>query len=82
MTVQARTYTWEDPVGLLEAGRQMAGLDLLQAIQRGALPHPPICATIGLRFVEVADGRVAILFDPSEHQYNPHGIVHHLLVDG
>jgi uncharacterized protein (TIGR00369 family) len=71
-----RTSAWGDPAGLAAAGAAMPGLDYLRAMVDGDLPHPPICATVGFRFVEVDEGRVAMELEPGEHQYNTIGSVH------
>jgi uncharacterized protein (TIGR00369 family) len=76
MSDRERTYSWEDPTGLARAGAQMPGLDFLRAMLRGDLPHPPICATIGFRFVEFDEGRAVMELETGEHQYNPIGTVH------
>lgn len=76
MTDRERTYSWQDPVDLAGRTQQMSGLDFLTAIQQGDLPHPPICATIGFRIAEVAEGHSVIELQPGEHQYNPIGTVH------
>lgn len=76
MVERERSYSWEDPAALAGAGIQMAGLDYLQAMLDGDLPHPPICATIGFRFVEFEEGRAVMELEPAEHQYNPIGTVH------
>lgn len=76
MAERERSYTWEDPAALARAGGQMAGLEYLRAMQTGELPLPPICATIGFRFVEFDEGRAVMEFEPGEHQYNPIGMVH------
>jgi hypothetical protein len=71
-----RSYSWDDPKALARSGSQMSGLDYLRAMQTGELPHPPICATLGFRFVEVTEGRAVMELEPGEHQYNPIGTVH------
>ncbi|MDX1658394.1 MAG: PaaI family thioesterase [Nitriliruptorales bacterium] len=76
MTERQRTYSWEDPTELAAAGIEMAGLDYLRAMQTGELPHPPICATIGFRFVEFEEGRAVMELETGEHQYNPIGTIH------
>ena len=76
MTDRTRSYSWEDPAGLAGAGSQMAGLDYLRAMMNGDLPHPPICATIGFRFVSFDEGHAVMEFEPGEHQYNPIGTIH------
>jgi uncharacterized protein (TIGR00369 family) len=71
-----RSYSWEDPTALASAGMRMAGLDYLRAMLDGELPLPPICATIGFRFVAMDEGRAVMELEPGEHQYNPIGTVH------
>src|SRR6185436_405651 len=44
---------WEDPLSLAEAARAMSGMDFLRAMRDGKLPHPPICALMNYRLVEV-----------------------------
>lgn len=76
MTNRERSYSWEDPTALARAGSQMSGLEFLRAMQAGELPHPPICATVGFRFVEFGEGHAVMELEPGEHQYNPIGTVH------
>lgn len=76
MSARERAYSWDDPTALARAGGQMSGLDYLRAMQTGALPHPPICATVGFRFVEFDEGRAVMELQTGEHQYNPIGTVH------
>lgn len=71
-----RVITWEDPAELLGEGLRRSGLDYLEAMRQGELPHPPICATIGFRFVAFSEGRAVMELEPGEHQYNPIGSVH------
>lgn len=76
MVERERNYSWEDPTELAGAGTQMPGLDYLRAMLQGDLPHPPICATLGFRFLEFKEGRAVMELEPGEHQYNPIGTVH------
>jgi acyl-coenzyme A thioesterase PaaI-like protein len=49
---------------------------LLRASDAGGdLPLPPICATIGYRFIAVDEGRAVMEHEPGEHQYNTIGTV-------
>ena len=52
------------------------GHEVLQAIVEGALPQPPICATMSFRIVEVGDGFAAFEGEPGRHLLNPMGGVH------
>lgn len=76
MVEHERSYSWQDPVELAGHARQMSGIEFLSAIRDGQLPHPPICATIGFRIAEAAEGRSVIELEPGAHQYNPIGTVH------
>lgn len=76
MSARERAYSWEDPTALARAGSQLAGLDYLRAMQTGSLPHPPICATVGFRFVAFDEGRAVMELETGEHQYNPIGTIH------
>jgi uncharacterized protein (TIGR00369 family) len=68
--------TWEDPLALAEAGRAMLGIEFLRAIRDGKLPHPPICALLNYRLVEVEPGHAVFEATPGEQHYNPIGVVH------
>jgi uncharacterized protein (TIGR00369 family) len=67
---------WDDPLALAESGRSMAGIDFLRAIRDGRLPHPPICALLNYRLVEVEPGHAVFEVTPAEQHYNPIGVVH------
>ena len=54
----------------------LTGLEMLQAIISGALPAPPIGATMGFRLVEVAPGRAVFEASAGPHLLNPLGGVH------
>ena len=68
--------SWDDPIALAQAGRRMSGIEFLRAMRDGKLPHPPICALLGYRFVEVERGYVVLEITPAEQHYNPIGVVH------
>ncbi len=73
---RTRTITWEDPLPLEKAGRQMSGIAYLRAIQAGEFPPPPIAVLMNMRIVEVEEGRVVFAVEPAEYHYNPIGVVH------
>ncbi len=73
---RTRTYSWSDPVALVEAGAILSGLELLRKVMDGELPPPPIGATLDFDLVEVAEGRVVFEGTPAEFHYNPIGVVH------
>jgi uncharacterized protein (TIGR00369 family) len=52
------------------------GLDFLADMVAGRLPQAPMCATLGFRLVEVADGFAAFEGVPEFRHYNPIGTVH------
>jgi uncharacterized protein (TIGR00369 family) len=67
---------WEDPMALAHAGRAMPGIEFLRAIRDGKLPHPPICALLNYRLVEVEPGHAVFEITAGERHYNPIGVVH------
>ena len=71
-----RTFSWSDPGELARAGRELAGLDFLRAIQAGGLPPPPVLALLGVQLGSVEEGRVVMRMQPAEFHYNPIGSVH------
>jgi uncharacterized protein (TIGR00369 family) len=68
--------SWEDPMRLAEAGRKMPGIEFLRAIRDGKLPHPPVCALLNYRLVEVEPGHAVFEIKTGEQHYNPIGVVH------
>jgi len=73
---RSRTYTWDDPKAGASAGRKWSGLEYMQAVQSGAVPAPPIAATLDFRLERVAEGDVVFVCRPGEMHYNPIGMVH------
>jgi uncharacterized protein (TIGR00369 family) len=67
---------WEDPMALAESARSMSGMDFLRAMRDGKVPHPPICALMNYRLVEVEPGHAVFEGTPAEQHYNPIGVVH------
>jgi uncharacterized protein (TIGR00369 family) len=74
--VRSRTYSWHDPLEVAGAGAGLSGLEWLRRTISGAVPHPPIADTLGLRLVEADEGRVVWEGEPGEQHYNPLGTVH------
>jgi len=64
--------------GLVPANEIAArtGLQFLTDMANGVLPQPPMCATLGFRLVEVADGHARFDGEPEFRHYNPIGTVH------
>ena len=73
---RALEVRWDDPKTLAEAGRSMPGIEFLRAMRDGKLPHPPICALLSYRLVEVEPGHAVFEATPGEQHYNPIGVVH------
>jgi uncharacterized protein (TIGR00369 family) len=73
---RALEVKWEDPMALANAGRAMPGIEFLRAIRDGKLPHPPICALLNYRLVEVEPGHAVFEITAGERHYNPIGVVH------
>ena len=56
--------------------KDMTGLEFVQAMIDGTLPHNSMADTLGYRIVEAEKGRVVITATPNDTQLNPHGTVH------
>jgi uncharacterized protein (TIGR00369 family) len=67
---------WEDPLGLAEKARAMAGLEFIRAMRDGKVPHPPICMLLGYRLIDADTGYAVFEIAPGEQHYNPIGVVH------
>jgi uncharacterized protein (TIGR00369 family) len=68
--------SWHDPLELAGKARSMVGIEFLRAMRDGDLPHPPICALLGYRLVEVEPGHAVFEITAGEQHYNPIGVVH------
>jgi uncharacterized protein (TIGR00369 family) len=73
---RSRTYSWDDPTALRDAGSTMSGLEFIRAIFEGRLPPPPIAVTMDFTGAEAEEGKVVFVGEPSEFLYNPIGVVH------
>jgi uncharacterized protein (TIGR00369 family) len=73
---RTRTFSWDDPRALAEAGRGLSGLEYLQKIASGELPRPPISALMNFGLAELSEGRAVFTVEPAEYHYNPIGVVH------
>jgi uncharacterized protein (TIGR00369 family) len=76
VTTRSRRVTWDDPMVSADAVKTMSGLEFLQAIASGALPAPPISASLAYKLAEVSEGQAIFTIDPAEFHYNPIGMVH------
>lgn len=73
---RTRTIAWSDPTPAVRAAPSMRGIDYIRAIANGELPAPPISDLMGMRIIEVEEGRVVFGAQPAEYHYNPLGTVH------
>jgi uncharacterized protein (TIGR00369 family) len=74
--IRERTFTWADPQLIADAGRGMAGLELMRGLLEGDVPSPPFAGLIGFSLSEVDQGRVVMRLTPAEYHYNPMGTMH------
>jgi uncharacterized protein (TIGR00369 family) len=65
-----------DPREIAAHGRQLRGMDYIQAIFAGELPAPPISQLMGFRGVSAEPGRAVFEMEPGPQHYNPIGSVH------
>jgi uncharacterized protein (TIGR00369 family) len=56
--------------------KNMTGLEFVQAMIDGTLPHNSMADTLGYRIVEAEKGRVVITALPNDAHLNPQGTVH------
>jgi uncharacterized protein (TIGR00369 family) len=54
----------------------LSGLDFVQSLVNGALPHNSMARTLGYDIVEAAPGRVLVTATPTAELLNPAGTVH------
>jgi uncharacterized protein (TIGR00369 family) len=55
---------------------KLTGLDVLEAIRDGGIPHPSMAHTLGFRLTEVSDGRAVITGETGPDYCNPNGSIH------
>jgi uncharacterized protein (TIGR00369 family) len=73
---RSRTFSWEDPIAIRDAGLTMSGLEFIKAVFEGKLPPPPMASTMDLTGAEAEEGRAVFVGEPGEFLYNPIGVVH------
>jgi uncharacterized protein (TIGR00369 family) len=59
-----------------EQRKEMSGLEFVQGMAKGTLPHNTIARTLGYDITEAESGRVIITADPDDRLLNPAGTVH------
>ena len=72
----SHTFTWYDAAAGMAQARQLSGRAFLEGIRDGTIPEPPMPALMGLRLVEVDEGRVVFTGEPRPYHYNGVGLVH------
>jgi len=55
---------------------ELSGLEVMTMVAEGALPPPGIATLLGMRLVEVEEGRAVFALEPDERMLNPIGSVH------
>ena len=73
---RTRTYSWEGQEAFIAAAQQHTGAEVLTMMATGAIPMPPVAATMNFESFDLADGVVTVTLRPEEFHYNPLGIVH------
>ena len=59
-----------------ERRKEMSGLEFVQGIVAGTLPHNTIARTLGYTIAEAEAGRVLVTAEPDDSLLNPAGTVH------
>ena len=54
----------------------MTGLDYLERVSDGRIPHPSMADTLGFRLTAVGDGHAEITGETSDKYCNPDGTIH------
>ena len=70
------TVRWTDPAALAQSARTQSGIEFLRAVRDGRLPPAPIQELIGMKLVEIDEGRAVWELMPAEQHYNPIGVAH------
>lgn len=56
--------------------REMTGLEFVQGLADGTLPHNTMAGTLGYEIAEAKKGRVVVTAQPKDTHLNPGGTVH------
>lgn len=70
---RTRTFSWAEPRYPADG---LNGLEQLQAVIDGRLPHPPIMDLMDMASFEAELGRIVVTMRAQEFHYNPLGGVH------
>ena len=71
-----RTINEEASSEKAEARRIMSGLEYMRKIMTGELPPSGMVQLLGMKLVEVSEGRAVFTVQPDERHYNGLGIAH------
>jgi uncharacterized protein (TIGR00369 family) len=74
--VRERVVVWDDPRAGALAGRGMAGIDYLRALQAATVPRAPIGALLGFDITGIEPGRVTMTLPSGGHMSNLGGAMH------
>jgi hypothetical protein len=72
----ARTSNDEASSEKAQARRIMSGLEYMRKMMTGELPPSGMVQLLGLKLVEVSEGRAVFTVQPDERHYNGLGIAH------
>ena len=64
------------PVDRTEARRTMSGIEYMRKMMNGEVPPSGMVQLLGLKLVEVSEGRAVFTVQPDESHYNGLGIAH------
>ena len=86
MSDNRREISWQLPTPeQLKAMFTMTGLEIMQAVQNGELPPPPMAMLMNMRVVDVKRGIAVFTGTPEPYHLNPAGGIHggfaHTLLD-
>src|SRR4030095_7010086 len=59
-----------------EARRKMSGLEYLSKVMTGELPLAGMVRLLGIKLVEVSEGRAVFTVQPDDRHYNGRGMAH------
>ncbi len=71
-----KTLDEELPPDRTETRRIMSGLEYMRKMMTGELPPSGMVQLLGLKLVEVSEGRAVFTIQPDERHYNGLGIAH------
>lgn len=76
MSQQTRTYSFESIQDSLQKGKDMTGLEYLQAMMLGELSPAPAVQSLGMYGISCKEGEAIFGFVPEDYHYNAVGTVH------